>query len=137
MTDSTAKQLQVLQNSCLRICTKADKKTPIAELHKIAGVPKLAARRKVHTCNFVKKGTEGLLSNGVNQMFEHVTKTNNVTTRADVNGSLKVQRCRLKISEGNIAVRGAGYVNELPTHMRTERDIDKFIQSIKGHYYGT
>ena len=56
MATITANQLQVLQNSCLRVCTKVDKRTSIADLHAISGVPTLDIRRRVHTCNFLHKG---------------------------------------------------------------------------------
>ena len=52
-------------------------------------LPKLETRRKVHTCNFVKKGIEGHLSAGVKQMFKYVSDCSNVATRANVEGSLK------------------------------------------------
>ena len=42
VSKTDAQTLQVLQNQCLRICLKANPRTPIKELHTIANVPMLA-----------------------------------------------------------------------------------------------
>ena len=136
MSSTTANQLQVLQNSCLRVCTKANKRTPISELHSIAGVPKLDTRRRVHTCNLVQKGVKGHLSTGVKHMFSYVAESNKVATRANVNCKLRLPKCRLKQSEGNVAVRGARYLNDLPVDLRMEEDVAKFKNQVKTYYYG-
>ena len=51
-------KLQTIQNSCLRICCRADPRTPIASLHEECKLPKLDVRRKLHVCNFVHKGVQ-------------------------------------------------------------------------------
>ena len=136
ITNGFKYKVQVLQNSCLRVCIKADKRTSIAELHSVAGVPKLETRRMVHTCNFVKKGAQGQLSAGIKQMFTYVAESSSVATRANVDSCLKVPRRKLRLSEGNIAIRGARYLNNLPTELRIEQDSDKFKNKVKAYYYG-
>ena len=80
----------------------------------------------MHTCNFVQKGVQGHSSAGVKQMFSYVADCSNVATRANLNGQLKVPRCRLRLSVGNIAVGGAGYFNKLPVEITMERGINRF-----------
>ena len=136
MSATTAKQLQVLQNSCLRVCLKADKGTPVIDLHTEAGLPTLDVRRKVHVCNFVNKGLHDKLSKGVNNMFKYNRDNNNVGTRSSSNGSVQVPRSKLKLSDGNLAVRGGNYYNVLPLSLRNESDSVKFNTEIKAYYYG-
>ena len=136
MCTTTSKQLQIIQNSCLRICTRANKGTSITDLHTMSGVPTLDVRRKVHTCNFVNKGLQGQSSAGVNKMLKYRGDNSVVATRSSDNGSVQVSRCRLKLTGGNIAIRGAKYFNELPPPLRLEVDCAKFNKDVKAQYYG-
>ena len=110
MATCTSNQLQVLQNSCLHVCTKADKRMPIDELHKISGITRFVDRRNMHTCNFVHNGLQGQLSNEVNRMFTHTANDRAIETRASASGNLNVTKCKLKVSKGNIAIQGTRYL---------------------------
>ena len=56
MSATNAQQLQVLQNSCLRICTNSQSRTPSEQLYQDTNI--LAVRRKMHSCDLVFKGTK-------------------------------------------------------------------------------
>ena len=56
MSSGNAHQLQIIQYSCLCMCTGKNKRTPIDDLHAMARVPKLDVRHKIHTWNFAQKG---------------------------------------------------------------------------------
>ena len=130
-----ASKLQVLQNQCLKACTRSDKRMPTAELHKISNLPLLSTRRKVHTCNFVYKGVNTLLSRGVNHMFEHQVPrvTNNTSSIEHL--QLKVPRSRLKLGKGNVRVRGPEYYNSISLDTKKAPTYKSFKNRIKKELY--
>ena len=134
-TDS--RKLQKIQNRCLRICCKADPRTPISELHEACHLPKLADRRELHVCNLVHQGLNNKSSNNVNNFFRPVSNHHNVGTRSSADNKLVVPTTRLKICEQNVKVRGAKYYNNLPSKIRRAPSTNSFKSSARKYLYGT
>ena len=120
----------------LRICCKADPRTPITELHAECKLPKLSTRRKLHVCNFVHKGVHDKSSNNVNQLFQPVSAHHGVATRSSTDTKLNIPVTRLKTCAQNIKIRGALYYNELPGDIRNAPSEACFKNRAKKYLYG-
>ena len=77
-----ASKLQVMQNECLMVGMKSERRTATIGLHNKAKLPQLSVRRRAHTCNFVHKGINNQLSKGVNSMFKYQSHRETNNTRA-------------------------------------------------------
>ena len=67
-------------------------------------------------------------------MFSRIAMDSAFETRACTFGNLKIPKCKLKVSEGNIAIRGARYFNGLCVDLEHEQDINKFKKGLKAIY---
>ena len=74
-------KLQVIQNTCLRTCLKADRLTPRNELYATSGVKPLAIQRRENTSGIVYLGLNKLSTPFVNTMF---SKTENWTMCTEI-----------------------------------------------------
>ena len=110
---------------------KADPRTPTEELHKSAGVPMLSDLRAQHACNVVYRGVNGLLSDGVNKLYNTVTTTHNVDTRNSAGRVLKVPRVNLNVSKGNTGHHGAVYYNIIPAEIRSASTATSFKSRLR------
>ena len=127
-----ANKLQVMQNKCLKLCIKCDRRIPSDELHARAKMPLLSTRRNVHTCNFVYRGLNNQLSKGVNAMFKYPEERANNNTRSTDNKQLAVPVSRLQLGKGNIKIRGPEYFNSIPLEIKTAPIYNSFKARIKG-----
>ena len=125
--------LQVIQNGCLRICFKADPRTPVAELHSRANLPTLPVRRAAHSCNIVFNGLNGTSTYGINNMFTYVHETHDINTRASSTSQVKLPKYRLAKSHGNLRHRGGKYFNDLPQDIKDSTSSAIFKKRIKSH----
>ena len=123
--------LQVIQNGCLRICCKADPRTPILELHRRTKIPFLSDRRAAHSCNIVYNGLHGNSTEGINNMFKYVHDTHNINTRSSSDDLIKLPKCRLAKSQSNLRYRGAQYFNKLPQTIKRVETLASFKRNMK------
>ena len=126
MSSTSSKQLQVMQNNCLRICTNSAPGTSTEELHKVAGVRRLNIRRKTHLCNLVYKGVYNQYSTGINKMFQTTSTNITATTRAAQNELVCIPKTNLHISSGYLKVRGPQYFNKIPPEIRSVTNYELF-----------
>ena len=125
--------LQVIQNGCLRICCKADPRTPIVDLHRRAKIPFLADRRVAHSCNIVFNGLHGNSTEGINKMFTYVHDAHAVNTRSSSDDIIKLPKYRLTKSQSNLSFWGGQYYNELPRNIRNVETLASFKRNMKSH----
>ncbi len=135
VSQSNAKKLQVMQNQCLKVCTKSEPRASTVELHNRVRLPQLSVRRRVHTCNFVHKGINNELSKGVNGMFKYQKPRETNHTRLIDNKHLVVPRSRLDISKGNVRIRGADYYNSVRIKTKLAPSYNSFKSRLKHDLY--
>ncbi len=134
MSETNAKQLQIIQNTCLRICTNSLPRTSATVLHAETAMPTLSVRRKIHTCNLVHLGLTNNSSAGLSNMFHTSASTDAITTQATSAAMLEVPKTKLRVTEGNVRTRGAIYFNQLPYDIRTTVKHDTFKSSNKAFF---
>ena len=131
MSNQNAEALQIMQNKCLRICTKSDQRCNVAELHKVSGMLFLSDRRKNHCCNTVYRGLNNESSAGLNRMFSVARNESDRSMRSADNMVLTVAPTRLRKTSGNLRTRGAKYYNELPLNVKQAKSYDSFKRATK------
>ncbi len=131
MSASNSKQLQVMQNACLRICTLKPSGTSTAELHSETNIMPLNKRRKLHTCNMVHNGILQQSSAGINNMFQMIKSVRDRNTRAASDSKLHEPNTKLHMTGGNFKVRGAKQFNTLPPNVRSAKTVNSFKSSCK------
>ena len=134
MSATSANQLQVIQNTCLRICLGRGKDSPTEALHTDSNIPRLSNRRKQHTGQFVYKGRVGASTMNINSMFKLVAEHHNRSTRSSNSSKLYVPSVNLKTCRGNIRHRGTVYYNTLDQNIMNSASYDIFKNSVKHHF---
>ncbi len=86
--------------------------------------------RQIHTCGIIHKGLNEESTPYINNMFNLSSNTDGVTTRSEIRGDLKLRKTRLGMSEGNIAIRGAKYYNEIPVEARGINSNKSFVRKL-------
>ena len=131
INNSDANRLQVLQNNCIRACLKCDKRTSRKTLYDKSGVKPLNEQRKEHTSSIVYQGLNQISTPFINNMFTRVMENMGVNTRSAIKGDVHVRKCNLKISKGNIRVRGPIGYNIIPLDIREAKSVTSFRNRLK------
>ena len=120
-----------IQNGCLRICCKADPRTPVLELHRRTKIPFLSDRRAAHSWNIVFNGLHGNSTEGINTMFTYVHDAHNINTRSSSDDIIKLPKYHFSKSQSNLCYWGAQYFNNLPQTIRSVETLASFKRSMK------
>ena len=67
----------------------------------------------------------------VNNMFTKVADTTKITTRSSIKGDVQIPRTKLKLSKGNIKIRGPEYYNKIPLAVREAKSVTSFRNRLK------
>ncbi len=134
MSSTSANQLQVIQNNCLRICLGRDKMSSTDDLHSDAKLPRLSSRRKQHSCQMVYKGRSNMSTTNIISMFSLVSAHHNRCTRNSSLDSLYVPTISLELCKGNLRYRGAVYFNKLDQQTRNAVSYDVFKTAVKQYF---
>ena len=123
------KKLQVQQNSALRAVCNADYGCSTAKLLSDVGVDSVNVSIKKASCKLVYKGLNNMGPKALNDMFSYHIPTRDLRS---INAQLsEVPRCKTQFGTKNLAVRGAGYWNVLPYHIKVIATLEIFKQNIK------
>ncbi len=131
MTHEDANSLEVLQNTCLRICLKRDRYTSHSTLYEEAGIGPLSKSREDHTSKIVYLGLNQESTTFINGLFNKVSNVHGIATRSSLLEDVYIPRSRLECCKGNIKIRGPGYYNKLPEHVRHSKTVKEFNSKVK------
>ncbi len=115
---SDREKLQVLQNTCLRICLRCDKRTPRIVLYEQSKVKPLDVQRQEHTASIVYQGINQESSPFINNLFTKCHTGGNHILCSEINDDISVPRTKLQVSRGNIRYRGPVVYNQIDNDIR-------------------
>ena len=108
-------KLQRLQNRCLKICKRLDRRHETKDLHVITRCPMLSDRRTAHINNFMYKRL----------VREHHVDDRDIRTRAHDAPLFRLEVPKLEAYKRSVKYSGASQWNSLPAEVR---NIDNFKQ---------
>ena len=130
-TRSGRDKLQVLQNMCLRICLRCEKRTPRQYLYEQSKVKPLDIQRAEHTASIVYQGVNQESNTFINNLF---TKSHNGgirILRSQINDDISVPRTNLQVCRGHIRYRGPVVYNQIDREIRGARSHRSFKNRLK------
>ena len=128
---SNANQLQILQNTCLRICLHRNKRSNVKDLHDQANMSTLAIGRQCHYSTLVNKCLLQDSMTHVNTMFTYITDDSGMSIRSSDELKLKVPKCSLQVARGNLRYRGAVYYDDISTEIKKAPSTEAFKSRMK------
>ena len=109
-------KLQRLQNRCLKICKKLDRRSNTKELHATAKCPMLLNRRSAHVNNFMYKRLSK----------PHLVDDRDIRTRAHEAPLFRVEVPKIEAFKRSIQYSGATQWNNLPAETRSIGSFTQF-----------
>ena len=131
LTTSDKGKLQVLQNTCIRISLKCDKRTPRTELYERSKIKPLDIQRKEHTAIIVYQGINQESTEFINDLFKKSHNQGLRVLRSEINEDISVPRISKEICRGNIRYRGPVVYNKVSTDIRSATSLTSFKLRLK------
>ena len=124
-------KLQVLQNTCLRICLMCDKRTPRQVLFEQSKVKPLDVQRLEHMASIVYQGINQESTPFINNLFTKSHSGGNRILRSDINDDISVPHTNLHVCRGNIRYRGPVIYNQIDNDIRGAKSHKSFKSRLK------
>ena len=106
LTQDDVHGLEVLQNTCLRICLNRDRYTSREQLYKESGICSLSKSRELHTSKLVYLGLNQESTPFINNLFSKVSEVHDIQTRSSLMSDVYVPRSKPECCKGNIRICG-------------------------------
>ncbi len=131
ISEQDKSKLQVLQNSCIRICLKCDKRTPRTTLYSESGIEPLEMQRNQNIVSLVYQGVNQESTPFINQLFSKVRYDNGRLLRSELNENLYIPKVRLETCKGNIRYKGPLLYNGIDRGIRHSKTLKNFKKRLK------
>ncbi len=112
ISEQDKSKLQVLQNSCIRICLKCEKRMPRAILYNESGIEPLEVQRSQNTACLVYQGMNQMSTPFINQLYSKVHDTGRVL-RSELKEDLIIPKTCLEVCKGNVRYRAQSDITRL------------------------
>ena len=131
MSQSDGNKLQVLQNSCIRICLKCDKCEPRKEMYLKSGIEPLEVQMKWNTAGIVYLGLDQESTPLANNLFSEVNNKAARVLRSEVQENVVVPKTKLNVCRGNIRYQGPVVYNQIDREIHTAKTFKTFKKRLK------
>ena len=134
ISEQDKNKLQVLQNSCIRICLQCDKWTHRNILYKESGIEPLEIQRKQNIVSLVYQGVNQESTPFINQLFSQVQYDNGRLLRSELNENLHIPKVKLETCKGNVRYKGPVLYNGIDIGIRQSNSLKNFKKRLKSNH---